>query len=514
MKEPTPLATYSSIFFISKQNPSLPSMQNTKLIRLLSTLDVREFKAFHQFLRSPYHNSNKQAARLLEELGRYHPAFDDPKLEKESIYFSIHHKGKPYHEGRMNLLMTQLVKLFKQFLAFQEVKEDEFQQSKFRLKAYRKKRLDKAFFNEAGRLEALLNARATDSRCHLEQFQLNCALFFHPATPRYRPGMKSLDNCLQHLDLFFVWEKLRFAALALNRMRIFKEKHEIRMLREVEELFEDEIRQSPALGFYEKIIKMQQTEADGLIKPLIDQMEKVLQHFAREDQQNLMALLLNLAAQHYRMGKDHLKADLFRLYKLGLSNQLFVEDGIMPDVLFANCASISSASGAFEWTQEFIDEYRLCLEQEIQSDAVNLSLAYLNYHRAIYLKDEEGFIQVTDFLTNIDFSRPYYFYRARSLLLRAYYEFHLKKEENLDFVLDFSKAFERQISRDKSIGKIKAEPFLNFIRQTRKLIKLKFDKNRTGRNLEMEKQAIRDNENLFAKNWLMEKIGELKGVPQ
>lgn len=484
-------------------------MKETKLVQLLSTLNIKELKAFRQFLQSPYHNSNKQAIRLLEGLSLHHPHFDSHKLEKEAVYRKIHLEGKPYHEGRMNLLMTQLVKLLEQFFAFEEVKKDKFQLSKFKLKAYEHRRLDRAFIKEADKLEASLNKLRKNEQYHLEQFQLNRQVFFHPATPRYQLGMSSLENCLQHLDLFFVWGKLRLAAATFNRMQVLNEEYEIKLLNQTFKQFEADIRQSPVLDFYKKVIMVQQTEEEPLLVELINKFGKILPFLEKEEKEHNLGFLLNLTTQYYRAGKTYFMKSLFLLHKLGLTNELFVQDGKISDTFFINCVSIGSANREFQWTEDFINEYQFFLLPRVQSDVVNLSMAYLNYHQAIYYKNEEKSLQVIDLLQNIDFTIPFFSYRAKSLLLRTYYEYYLQKEEHLDFVLDFTNSFERHITRDKSLGKTKSTAFLNFIKQTRKLIRLRFNRNKAGKNIEIVRANIQKSDNLFAKNWLLEKVGEL-----
>ena len=61
-------------------------MRHSKLIGYLSRFSSQEMKDFRHFLQSPYHNSNKQALRLLEGLLSYHPDFDSPRLTKEKDF--------------------------------------------------------------------------------------------------------------------------------------------------------------------------------------------------------------------------------------------------------------------------------------------------------------------------------------------------------------------------------------------------------------------------------------------
>jgi len=483
-------------------------VNETKLIKLLSTLDKEELKAFLRFLRSPYHNSNKQAVRLLESLADYHPQFDHQRLTKQRIFQKIHPKGRPYHEGRMNLIMTQLVKQLEQFFAFQEIKKNNFQLSKFRLKAFRSRKLDSAFFREADKIKTSLSKWRKDAKYQLEMFQLNRELFYHPATPRYQPGMESLEACLNHLDMTYLWEKLRWTGLALNRMRVFRETYEHKLLKDVSSEFAQTIKACPLMDFYQKVIEVQQTEDEVLLNELTTKLEQVFPLLKREEQQIFLAILINLAAQKFRAGKTALAKIIFQLNKQGLMHELFVEEGQMPDVNFTNIASIGSISFEFEWTEVFIENYQALLEESVYQNAISLSLAYINFYKGIFYKNDDFFSRTIDHLQSIDHKQPNYSYRARSLLLRAYYEVYIKHGKNHDFVLDFTTSFERFLSRDKKMNPRKAQSFLHFIRLSRQLIRWQTEAKPSKATLNKIKTAIQNTENLFGRNWLLEKVSE------
>ncbi len=489
-------------------------MQNTKLIRLLIYLQPDEYKSFLLFVRSPYHNSNKQLAALAQCLHVHHPGFDLPKLTKEYIYKKMHPAGKLYHEGRMNVIMSQLVKLCKQFLAFEQLKKDDFQLNKFRLIAYKEKRMDGEFAKASKKQEEALSKWRDDGQYHLEKFLLNKDVFYHPGTIRYHVGMKSLNNSLEALDMFFVWEKLRLAVAAFNRMRIINEKPTIRILQKILKGFENEIQHRRVLGFYKKLIQFYTTGEMDSLYSLVNEFESVSTKFDFVERQSNFTYLINIFSQYHRNGILGLESKIFQLYRIGLKLGIFIENEKMNDIIFTNIVSIGSMSYEFEWTMKFIENHNKYISDELVENAVNLSNAYICYYKAFYENNLTEFSRVLDYLEKIDYSKPNYSYRARGLSLRTYYEFLLKEKIGMDFILDYCNAFEKYLKRDKSLEKTKKKAFLNFIKQTRKLIKWNMQKLLHEKNFDSEIQAIRKESNLFAKNWLIIKIGELRSVPQ
>ena len=486
-------------------------MQETKLIRLLSFLEPSEYKSLLLFAKSPYLNNNKQATALLKCLHPYHPEFDHPKLTKGYIFKKMHTNGRLYHEGRLNLIMSQSVKLYKQFLAFEQLKKDEFNLNKLQLNAYREKRMDAEFTKASQKQGEALETWRKDGEYHLERFLLNKEVFSHPATPRYQVGMPSLDNSLEALDMFFVWEKLKNSSYVLNRMRLLKETHELKLFKKIFKEFEEIINNTPTLNFYKNIITIQLADNDELLCKLIESFEEILYILEKTEQEIFLVLLLNLASQKYRAGKAFFKLGILDLYRIGLDNNLIGNEKHISDITFTNIASIGSINFKFDWTRSFIRKYRAKLKDNIQNNAINLSMGYFYFYQAKYSGNIELILKTIDSLKDIDYSKKNYSYRTRALLLKSYYEYFLKKEKNIDFIYDYCNAFEQYLKRDKLIGKKKSMAFLNYIAKVRVLSKYYFNLNDSKKEILREKKLISENDNIFSKNWLVEKIEELLG---
>ncbi len=104
-------------------------------------------------------------------------------------------------------------------------------------------------------------------------------------------------------------------------------------------------------------------------------------------------------------------------------------------------------------------------------------------------------------------------YRVRTLLLRIYYEFYNQNEENYDFLLDYISSLDKQLKRDKSLEKNKLSAFVNFTKFTKKIIKARFENEEKLKIVNLIGRSIELDENVFAKDWLLEKIRELRTAP-
>ena len=64
-------------------------MLKSKVIEILRTLSADELKLFREFIRSPYHNKNKNVISLFEIIRKFSPSFNDPNLTKEKVFKKI-----------------------------------------------------------------------------------------------------------------------------------------------------------------------------------------------------------------------------------------------------------------------------------------------------------------------------------------------------------------------------------------------------------------------------------------
>ncbi len=488
-------------------------MKDTKLIRFLATLDVNEMKSFQKFARSPYHNSNKQLIGLLDCLAKYHPSFDQRNFKKETIYRKIHPKDKGYHEGRMSLLMAQLVQLFKQFLAYEQVRKNEFLQRKYRLHGLLEKRIDDEYQKEVKKQEEALNDWREDEHYHLERLLLNWELFHHPATARHQVGMPSLDNAMESLDRFFVWSKLKLSAAVFNRERIFSEKHGINLLENILEKFGSYIRNVDELNIYRKIIQAQADDKKDILSGLVADYIKHAQHLSAFEKAKLYIFINNLFSRKSRQGGTINRKDLFKLINYKFTDPTDKVENILTETGFTNIAVTGSALHEFKWTENFIKQYQEKLNETVREDAVSLANAYLHFYTAMKKNDKKSYKETINYLNKINTNRPFYFYRIKIIALKIHFEYYLRNEEEYAFLMDYCNAFEKQLKREKTMGQSKKSAFINFVEALKKLIDSVSDPNFKHFKRAELIEAISSKNDISSKIWLLEKSRELKTTP-
>ena len=167
-----------------------------------------------------------------------------------------------------------------------------------------------------------------------------------------------------------------------------------------------------------------------------------------------------------------------------------IENGILSKFTYKNIVASGLGLGAFEWVEQFIEQYKDHLEVKDRESTYSLNLALLYFRQGAY----EAALPL---LQKVDTSDTLNNLNARRILLRIYYE---QKEGNvLDSFLD---SYQQYLYRQKNLG-YHRDLYMPLVRFTRKLIRLEPGNVQQRAQLRAEVVSTKD----FAeKRWV---LGEL-----
>jgi hypothetical protein len=93
-------------------------MRKTLLAEVLRSFSKEEMKRFIQFADSPYFNTSEATAKLLKEIGRFHPVIDGRGVSKEILFEKVY-GAKKYSDTLMRKLISNLLHLSERFLTIE-----------------------------------------------------------------------------------------------------------------------------------------------------------------------------------------------------------------------------------------------------------------------------------------------------------------------------------------------------------------------------------------------------------
>ncbi len=148
-------------------------MKNSKLIGLLQEFDAKEWRAFKNFISSPYFNRNKELIDLFESLKvKATRSFPEKEIERTAIYKELFPR-LPYNDKALNYLMSQLFQLAEKFLSIEAFEGDGVLPDYYLLRTYVNRKMDKQYQLAIKRANKKLKGSSyRDEHYHFQEFLL------------------------------------------------------------------------------------------------------------------------------------------------------------------------------------------------------------------------------------------------------------------------------------------------------------------------------------------------------
>lgn len=471
-------------------------MQDSKIIRLLRTLNAKEFRLLHKYFRSPFFNYSTAILDLYELLREYYPAFDHPALERRLVFQKLF-PDTVFKDKKFRNLLHEFLGHLENFLVQLHIRTDDHARKKL-LAATLKERDQYPAFVEKNRelLSEVADRPYRDTQTYKELLQLQEDYYFHPATRKLDGGEVVLKAMLDNLDHFFMASKLRLANEVAVREKLVREKIPVHLVGEVFRELESRESAEILLQFYGLMFRLTETEREELYRQLQEMFLGKADKLSFGDQQMVLSQLLNFAIRNGNRGKSRFLVEAFDLYWLGLEKGLLFQHGKLTDSTYTNIVFLGGKTGALDKVETFIREHSRYLDNRIRNDAQILAMANLLYFKKAYAELDE-------LIGNAKFDSIFYQLRARMILLRALFESFLADETYYELLHSRMESLEKLLKRNALLSDVQKAPYLNFIKFLKRIVRMK-QKAAGPAELEKLRQKIRGNDSVAHKNWLLE----------
>ena len=359
-------------------------MQNTKLIQLLKTLTELELKQLGQFLKSPFHNSNKRVLALFNLIKPYHTRnYESNRLQKEILFYKIFPPNTHYEASNMRALMSYLTQRIEDFLIEKEIKKDKPLRQGLLARAYSNKNLYKQF-EKTNRQQNVILAKleVQDMEAHQQQFNNNWVYYFHANTQKYHTKIPSLEQAMFHLDQFYLQAKFRLGLEMENRIQILQEEYDILFWEELKKVVkQNKELQSPLYQLHILCQQLQKKFNSNLYERAFQLYTKHIESFGNWEQKAFLELLLNLGARQTYNGNSQYFNKIHQLHLIGLEKNLVINDQQIEFSSFFNISGTAFFIGKFDWSENFIKNYQKYIPSLLRRDLINLVGAYKHYYK-------------------------------------------------------------------------------------------------------------------------------------
>ncbi len=475
-------------------------MTNSKLHKLLLSLDGHMRKRFRKYLHSPYFNESAELTALYnawEPMLKKGPQASERGRQKKQLWLAVHPTAS-YNDLQFRRLCSDLNKQLEQFLVHEELRENSAQRQVQLLEKFNQPELDK-HFKAALRQVRLAEERSSlrNSDYHYMKYLTETCCHTHiEKLGNKRQDFENLEKADYHLDCFYHIHKLKNYCDILGYSKMLAAESNISL----PEGYLENIAMGPF--FKEVAIRAYYLVAKMLLDPdreiYFQQLKQLLEQkssaFSKEELDVLYIHLINYCiSTKINSGQHEYFNELFEIYKSLLEKEIIFKSDVLLPQDYKNIITIGLHVKAFDWVEKFIQNHTAKLPKDNQANALTYNLAKVYFHQQRYEK-------VIEQLREVEYKNPVYALGGKLMLLKTYYE--LDELNALDSLIDSYRAYLR---RNKFISREVRQQYLNVLRFVKKLSTIP---PRDSSQLEKTCQRILNCKAIAAKQWLLEKVAE------
>ena len=487
-------------------------MLKSKIIDVLKTFTQEELKNFRNYINSPFHNSNKNVVKLFELIRKHGPGYDSPAIQKEKLFRKLY-PSKKYSDIVIRILLSDLLKLSEDFLAYQRYIKTPLAEEMFLLEELKNRNLDSLFNKVIKEAEQHLdmaggmNDAYFLNRYEIENLKVNYLISKDKQTGSGLALLKKGEYLVDYflVNVMNIVQELNERAEVLNEKFSFNLTEEFIMNTSLDKVINY---MKTANYSYHPIIEMHyymylsslDHESDLYYLKFRESVVKNLHLFHNEEKFNLLLALESCCVSRLKTDRVKIYEDLIEVYELMLASNVFSESskGYMQANLFRNIFYTAVVLKRYEWAEKFVYDYHDHLLPEQKNDMYNYTKALLNF-------EKDNFETALEFIGKVNHSFFVFKFEARVLMMKIYYELR-----SFEPALSLIDSFSHFLTKNKIVSDSFRDPFMFFNKYMKILIKISSEnKSVDKKDLEFLKKEIQNSRHFFSRRWILEKTDEL-----
>ncbi|MFM9952044.1 MAG: hypothetical protein ACKV1O_29200 [Saprospiraceae bacterium] len=479
----------------SKFNKSV-KMEKNKFIIYLRNLSPKELTGFGKYLSRNCENQEATLA-VFNYIKNFRPGYSDEKrLNIDFAASKIFEKPwvSTNADNRIKLqnTLSDLFLKLKEFLIQQKAGADSPEAHLLWLDVL----LAREQYTEANKyLEKIQSTIVTSMSAGDKYYSLKLAL---PYLNCYKipgkghlEGYKALIDCASNLEAFYAFTQLKLACEIASRRKFFAPEEltaegGLDIALPSFDFAPSFLAANPITNIYYQVYLLIRSEDGAHYDEAFDLLYQHAEKIDREEQLILLTYLQNYAANQLIKGENWVSKKLHELNLLGLLHGAFTLKGLLPVSQYYNIIAVACQAEEFEWAETFIEAYTIEMNPADGMDKKFLGLGIVAFRQ----KEFQKALGLLDQVQSVDIGDTI---RLKPLLLACCFE--LGQVDTWRVYM--SKAFSKQLSREKDMRKETIIAMKNFVRFFNTLHRGKFNK-------ELLINEISTSQT-FLKEWLLEK---------
>jgi len=477
-------------------------MHDSKLLLLIKSIDTKEHNKLVEFLQWSYISKSEQISQLVKYIIKIAPDYEDKRLSKETCFQKLFPK-ESFDDMKLRRLMSKALKLVDKFILYQQLEKDELTQYKLWTDYYKEKDIE--YFFQAKIKSWEKSNKSNDTillfrEKYLIAYQKLAYVnkqFVFKSMQKKASYDQELQKTLKELQNFYLLQAIFFRCVILQGKLSFNKKIELPSEDFMNNIREENVVHDPLIHSYylaELMLKEPDNEERYLgLKQRLETLQKG--DYRKKILIDLCKFIERYITKKCFEGNEKYYKELLDLYKYEITHELVIATSIFYPIKFRNIVVVATRVKEYEWTENFIQEYRDRLSPKQIPALPDYCLALVYFHQKKYKKADERLLKIEDADTVLMFD-------IKRLQLMLTYE------EDNDFLLDsMMNAFRVLMSRDKFLSENIKNANQNFVNVLMRIVNV--TSNDTKKIAKMEEE-LNSSKVFMERAWLKDKVQEKK----
>lgn len=461
---------------------------------------------FGHFLASPFFFQGKKVEEVLSlyhYLKPHYPSFSHPRLAKAMVFAHVF-PGEEFRERKFKHLMTKTNKALEQYISIcyrDKIFAEPPEELSF-IAFYREKKMPEQFQKAYQKATAEQASRdVKDIGYFWTDYLLAKEKAEQESIFNRRKTDLNLPETLSRLDHFYLVSALASACVFLSQKKYqvpLESKGSLAILEACLPLLKaGYYREEPLIDMlYKTYLLLQEESTEADFRALKIQYDQHAMQIALNLRQIIHGVLRNFCSHQLNEGKEKYLAELFFLYRKGLSQGVLDSGGGLLPSSFGNMITLAIKLEKFVWAKQFLEDYRYRVLGMKQPEAI------YQLNRANLLFAQAQFDEALNCLT-FDFEDIYFKLVARRLEVQIYYEL---QSPLLESKIQAFKVFVFRISKSR-LTALQRQGYTNFIDLLRQIVHPSTRYNR--KRIASLQAKLKAKKTIAEKHWLLKKLEDL-----
>ena len=475
------------------------------------TLSEDELKEFAKFLRSPFFNKGRNFTPYFNILKRFYSKFDQKNLTKEYIFRKLR-PGRNYDIRKagsiLSTLSSQLTGILEDYLVYKALEKkkiekqflvndqlyfrglfEQVEKNMHRIKTEVEKRgVDESYF----RYHYIIYSKLTNSSLRLNKMKNYCEFVYKRSNYNFLHFFQDFFQMIAGFELFkeeFNFEpENSFYSILKNNLDLKKIFDEIESFNSYAGILQT---------YYLHMNSYNNFGDMNLYNRFKDSVYQNYEKFSYEEKFNFLTNLKAFLGISEKKVKLNLKKEKYKILNKMMKENMYghTQGSKIYHSTFVNIVLMLLDQKKISEAEEFIKQFSVKLEEQVRENVLNEAYAWLNFHKKNFKESLKYVIKINDEMFNLK-------YRSRLLEIMCLYE--LKEYDQLEYSI---KAAQKYLNENKSVSKAFHDRLYEFTGILQQLAVHEPDGEK-GFMPDKILNSIKENQFLFMKEWVLQKLNE------